>query len=175
MSTEEKDLAVQDMSEEAAEAVLAGEEPPENDDETSTSAVPEWASIPKGLKMPRAGCSVAFIRIPAAWTTDPARGDRWCACWQIGETEERLAYQRSRNDMQRSVNELAKATIRIIDGHKADWSGVNTKPGAVSEFWSSIGPKGRHMIRNYYVRTHTVSDEEVLDFFSNHFVNMTVG
>lgn len=169
-----EDLEIQEMSEEAAEAVLAGNEP-EEEHPDATSSVPEWANIPKGLKLPRPGCSVAFMRIPAAWTTDPAKGDRWCACWQIGETEERLAYQRSRNDMQRSVNELSKATIRIVDGHKADWSGVATKPGSVSEFWSAIGPKGRHMIRNYYVRTHTVSDEEVLDFFSNHFVNMTVG
>lgn len=174
MNEETEDLAVQEMSEEAAEAVLAGQEPEEEKADAGDS-VPPWASIPKGVKMPKPGCSVAFIRIPAAWTMDPGRGDRWCACWMIGETEERLAYQRSRGDMQRSVNELAKATIRIIDGQKADWSGVATKAGSVSEFWSAIGPKGRHMIRNYYVRTHTVSDEEVLDFFSNHFVNMTVG
>ena len=174
MDDENQDLPVQEMTEEQAEAVLAGENPEDAEPTQDANAMPEWASIPKGVKMPRPGCSVAFIRIPSAWTTDPAKGDRWCACWQIGETEERLAYQRSRNDMQRSVNELAKATIRIVDGHKADWSGT-PKAGSVSEFWSSIGPKGRAMIRNYYVRTHTVSDEEVLDFFSNHFVNMTVG
>lgn len=173
---EEKELAVEEMSEEAAEAVLAGEEPPEEGASKAedANAIPEWAAIPKGVKMPNKGCSVAFMRIPAKWTTDPSKGDRWCCCWMLGETDERLAYQRSRGDMQRSVSELAKATIRVIDGHKADWSGVSTKPGAVSEFWSAIGPKGRQVIRNYYVRTHTVTDEEALDFFSNHFVNVTV-
>lgn len=172
---EEKELAVEEMSEEAAEAVLAGEDPPDEEEKKAeANAVPEWASIPKGVKMPNKGCSVAFMRIPAKWTTDPSKGDRWCCCWALGETDERLAYQRSRGDMQRSVSELAKATIRIIDGHKADWSGVASKAGAVSEFWSAIGPKGRQVIRNYYVRTHTVTDEEALDFFSNHFVNVTV-
>lgn len=173
MSTEE----IQEMSEAAAEAVLAGEEPPPetNREGAENTTIPEWAQIPPNVKMPKQGVTVAFLRIPAKWTSDPAKGDRWCCCWAIGETEERLAYQRSRGDMQRSVNELAKATIRIIDGVKADWSGSLTKEGSVTEFWSSIGPKGRQVIRNYYVRTHTVSDEEALDFFSNHFVNMTVG
>ena len=177
---QEKDLGVEEMSEEAAEAIMAGEEPPEETgdgesaDEQPANAVPEWAVVPKNVKMPAKGCSVAFIRIPAKWTTDPARGDRWCMCWALNETDERLAYQRARGDNIRSVTELSKATIRVIDGYKADWSGVGTKPGAVSEFWSSIGPKGRAMIRNYYVRTHTVTDEEALDFFSNHFVIVTV-
>jgi hypothetical protein len=177
MGTEEnQELAVEEMSEAAAEAVLAGEDPPDEESkEKAGNDVPPWASLPKNVKMPNKGCSVAFMRIPAAWTSDPSKGDRWCMCWQLGETDERLAYQRSRGDMQRSVSELAKATIRVIDGNKADWSGVSTKPGSVSEFWSAIGPKGRQVVRNYYVRTHTVSDEEALDFFSNHFVNVTVG
>lgn len=176
MSKEEtEDLAVEEMSEEAAEAVLAGEEPPDEEKkDEAANAVPEWASIPKGVKMPNKGCSVAFMRIPAKWTSDPSKGDRWCCCWMLTEQDERLAYQRSRGDMQRSVSELAKATIRIVDGNKADWSGDGKKAGSVSEFWSSIGPKGRQVIRNYYVRTHTVTDEEALDFFSNHFVNVTV-
>jgi hypothetical protein len=174
---------VKDLGEEAAEAVLRGEQPddegagPETDrggaPEQSANAAPPWAAMPPNVKLPRQGCSVAFIRIPAAWTSNPSAGDRWCCCWAIGETEEKLAYTRSRNDMQRALVELAKATIRVVDGARADWSG-KPGPGSVQEFWTAIGPKGRHMIRNYYVRTHTVTDEEVLDFFTNHFVNVTV-
>lgn len=188
MITEE----TKDLSPEEAKAGLAGEGPDvvdedsdeDEDDEPEIAGVdgpeeeanaqPDWAIIPKGVKPPRKGKSIAFMRFPAEWTTDPSKGDRWCACWEIGETEERLAYGRARGDMHRSMSELAKATIRVVDGHKADWSGVG-KAGSVSEFWTGIGAKGRQMIRNYYVRTHTVSTREQDAFFSQHFALVTVG
>jgi hypothetical protein len=168
---------VEELSEQAAEAALEGkvEEEDSGDPTTRTSAMPEWASVPANVKMPKAGCSVAFIRIKAAWTTDPAAGDRWCCSWALTETDEKLAYGRSRGDMQRAISELAKATIRIVDGAKADWSGKPGAAGSVNDFWSAIGPKGRQMLRNYYTRTHMVTDEEALDFFSNHFAITTVG
>ncbi len=182
---------VKDLDPEEAEAMLAenapdvvvedatepgegeeGEEQAPSDEEKD--GIPGWATLPPGLKMPHQGVQVAFLRIPAKWTTNPSRGDRWCVCWPIGEMEERLAYSRSRGDMARSVGEMTKATIRVIDGKKADWSGEQTKPGSVAEFWNSIGPKGRQVVRNYYVRTHTVSEEEALDFFAKHYAHMTV-
>ncbi len=144
------------------------------DPEAAATAPPEWAVVPDGLKLPDEGSQIAFIRIPAKWTRRPANGDRVCICWPIGETEERMAYTRARGDMVRSVTELSKATIRAIDGHKTDWSGNMAKAGSITTFWSEIGPKGRSMIRNYYVRTHTVTDDEALDFFSQHFVSVTV-
>jgi hypothetical protein len=142
--------------------------------DAAATAPPEWATVPAGLKLPEEGSQIVFIRIPARWTRTPAKGDRVCICWPIGETEERLAYQRSRGDQVRSVSELAKATIRAIDGVKADWSGTMSKQGSVTSFWTDIGPKGRAMLRNYYVRTHSVTEEEALDFFSQHFVSVTV-
>ncbi len=165
--------------EEAAKAFEEGDdiqqEEPEDDDPLAAGGdVPEWATIPPGVKMPQPGVQIAFLRIPARWTTNPSKGDRWCMCAPIGETEERLAYNRARGDQVRSVHELAKATIRVIDGHKADWSADLNKPGAVAAFWSGIGAKGRQVVRNYYQRTHTVSEEEALDFFGKHFVNVTV-
>lgn len=144
------------------------------DPEQAATQPPDWAAVPPLLKMPSEGSQVAFIRIPAVWTRTPARGDRVCICWPINETEERLAHTRARGDAMRSLTELAKATIRAVDGEKADWSGVGSKKGSVSAFWTDIGPKGRAVIRTWYVRTHTVTDEEALDFFSKHFVNVTV-
>jgi hypothetical protein len=114
------------------------------------------------------------MRIPAAWTTDPARGDRWCCCWALTERDEIQAYQRARGDSIRSVSELSKATIRVIDGAKADWSQTR-KAGCVAEFWAAIGPKGRMIVRNYYQRTHMVTEGEASDFFSKHFATVTVG
>jgi hypothetical protein len=157
---EEDDAATQDrMAEAMADAAT---EPP------------DWAAVPPNLAMPEEGSQIAFVRIPAKWTRRPAGGDRTCILWPIGETEERLAYARSRGDIVRSISELSKSAIRAVDGHKANWDGNLKKPGSVTEFWSAIGPKGRSMIRNWYVKTHNVTDEEALDFFSQHFVTVTV-
>ncbi len=139
----------------------------------SPTEPPAWAIIPKSIKFPPAGCQVAFLRVPAKWCRDPAKGDLQCILWALDERDEVLAYQRCRGDQIRSVHELSKQTIRAIDGMMADWSGENTT-GNVSRFWRDIGPKGRAMVRNYYVRTHSVDPEEAVDFFSNHFAVVTV-
>lgn len=167
----EDPVKVEELDEAAAEAEFSDEEP--IDPDVSTAEIPEWATVPAGVKMPPPGCSVAFVRIRAAWTTNPAKGDRWCMLSAIGETEEKLAYSRARGEQMRSVTELSKACIKVVDGTKASWDPV-AKKGSVSEFWTSIGAKGRQMIRNYYVRTHTVSEEETLSFFAKDFVNVTV-
>ncbi len=182
MDEQEPEVKVEEIDEDQAAAEMAeademsARERMEEalDPEAATSEPPEWAAVPQGLKLPEEGSQIAFIRIPAAWTRTPSKGDRTCVVWPIGETEERLAYQRARGDMNRSITELAKAAVRAIDGHRTDWSGKLTSPGSMSAFWSEIGPKGRAMVRNWYLRTHTVTDEEALDFFSNHFVSVTV-
>lgn len=187
MTQQAKADGVQDLPEDEAQALLDGADPTGGGtDEEAAQAVaagdtagasgeiPEWAQLPPGMKLPRKGNTIAFLRIPAAWTTDPGSGrDRWCVVWAIGETEEILAYKRSRGDAHRSVTELSKACIRVCDGSRARWDG-KAGPGDINEFWSAIGPKGRQMVRNYYMKTHSVTDEEALDFFSNHFVNVTV-
>ncbi len=134
---------------------------------------PDWAVLPANLKPPSVGTQIAFMKIPAKWTLVPEKGDRTCALWPLGETDEKLAYARSRGDMVRSVTELSKQMIRMVDGYRTNWEGAG-KPGDIASFWNEIGAKGRHMIRNYYVKTHTVSDEDALDFFSNRFAVVTV-
>jgi len=132
--------------------------------------VPDWAVMPPGVNMPSDGTQIGFLRIPAKWTLTPTKGDRLAVVWPLSETDEKLAYARARGDMVRSVSELSKQSIRACDGRKARWDG---KPGDVPTFWNEIGAKGRQMIRNYYIKTHSVSDEESLDFFSNHFAVVT--
>lgn len=151
-----------------------GEAPGAAEAKNDTDERPEWAKVPDTVKMPPPGASVGFIRIPANWTMNPSLGARWCMCTMITETEERLAYQRARGDQIRAIAELAKATIRCVDGHKANWDQDMSKAGSVARFWSSIGPKGRQAIRNFYTRTHTISEPEALDFFANHFAYVTV-
>lgn len=179
--SEEQDVKVKHLDEEEAkqafdedERSALGRMDEAMDPEAAATERPEWAIMPEGIKYPEEGTQIAFFRIPAHWTRTPARGDRMCACWPITETEERLAYTRARGDGVRAISELTKATIRVVDGAKTDWSGNMKTQGSIVAFWSDIGPKGRAMIRNWYIKTHNVSDEEALDFFSNHFVNVTV-
>jgi hypothetical protein len=181
MSEETKEPEVRELEEEEAAKAFAEDAQSAGDrmsaaidPEAAATEPPDWAVVPEGLRLPEEGSQIAFIRIPAKWTTTPARGDRVCVVWPIGETEERLAYARARGDVVRSVSELSKAAIRAIDGNKADWSGNMAKPGSVTSFWTQIGPKGRQMVRNWYVRTHTVTDDEALSFFSQHFACVTV-
>lgn len=174
-----EEVRVEELEDEEAAKAFAQDE--QAVDERMTEAMdpgtaqeepPPWAVLPPGMKLPPQGTQVAFMRFEAGWTRTPAKGDRTCACWPIDETEEVLAYQRSRGNPVRSLSELAKASVRMVDGQKANWN--PGAPGSISKFWSEIGPKGRAMIRNWYIKTHNVTDEEALDFFSRHFVNVTV-
>jgi len=165
------------MTEDEAKAIFDGQGPeiPEASgtiDAEGSEGKPEWADIPEGLKLP-IGESIAFIRIPGKWLR--GKGDRVCIVWPITELEERTAYARARGDSVRAVSELSKVCIRAIDGVKADWTGDASHPGNVNKFWDAIGPRGRLMIRNYYVQTHTVNTEDQADFFVNHFCVMTAG
>ena len=167
---------IEDDDAEATASVMADDEErvahalEEAVDAGGEDAPPPWAVLPAGVKPPSEGTQIGFIRIPAKWTLTPTKGDRVAVCWPLGETDEKLAYARARGDMVRSVSELSKQMIRACDGQRSRWDG---KPGDVPTFWNEIGAKGRQMIRNYYVKTHTVSDEESLDFFSNHFAVVT--
>lgn len=146
------------------------DDPPEQEPEHE---IPDWAVIPNGIKLPPVGTQIVFMRVPAAWTRDPAGGDLQCVLWPLEDHEELAAYQRARGDHPRSVIELAKGCIKIVNGEKADWSrGAATSN--VTKFWKQCGAKARHMIRNYYAKQHMVSATEALDFFSKHFVAVTV-
>lgn len=130
---------------------------------------PDWAPpLPDKLKVPD-GIQVSFIKIRAKWTLFPKRGDRVCALWPLSELEERGAIERGRDNRTRIMAELAKACIRTVDAHAADRTKTPDSPGDVERFWNDIGPKGRNLVRTYYTRMHTLSDEETMDFLVNCF------
>lgn len=139
----------------------------------SPTEPPDWVMLPKSIKFPPVGCQVAFLRVPAKWCRDPSKGDRQCILWMLDERDEEQAFHRCRGDQMRSVHELTKGTIRAIDGMVSHWTGENNV-GNVNRFWRDVGPKGRSMLRNYYVRTHAVDADESVDFFSRHFALVTV-
>ncbi len=127
---------------------------------------PVWAKpLPKGFAFPR-GVHPIFLRFRAEWTTAPEKGERHCVVWELTDIEELAAAQRAMGQPGRSAQELAKQTIRIVDGHQADWSG-NDDPGSIDNFWREIGPKCRQMLVVVYSRTHVMSEAERVDFLLN--------
>lgn len=192
-ATEKKPITLEDVveeetfpAEEAGKRDDAGDRIPrasvEDEDDDPRSALdnipspvepPEWAMIPDGIKFPPAGCQVAYIRIPAAFCREPEKGDRQCITWALDEVDENMANKRARGEASRVLGELSKQTIRAIDGKLADWTGKDKTADPV-RFFRDIGPKGRQVIRNYYVQTHNLNAEEAANFFSNHFAVVTV-
>lgn len=163
------------MSDDEAAATFGDEAPPTDDIDGTPAArvvaedsdAPEWAPpVPAGLRIP-VGAQVTWLRIRAAWTAAPYKGDRVLLCWPLNEIEEGQALQRARGEQHRLVNELAKATVRLVDGAPADRTGTPNAPASVAALWRDLGPKGRHLVRTYYTRAHSLSDEETQDFFLN--------
>lgn len=180
MSTEKK-IEVGEMSDEEAAAAF-GEEPEADDGDGvgermekklggTTEGVPEWAALPPNFVIPP-GKRCGWMLFRAEWTDAPTKGDRWVMMWPLSEAEEKLAYKRSGGESAKAIAELTKATIRVIDGVKADRTGASG-PGNVNVFWAEIGTKLRQMLQNYYLKTHTLSAEEQQDFFANCFVVTT--
>lgn len=140
---------------------------PEAKPNGTPGAIPSWAAgkIPK-MRLPR-GVDVLVIRIPKGWTPLRQKGDRILVLWELSEGDEKMAFGRGQGDAVRATSELAKQTIRAVDGHAADWSGDQAHPGCVDRVWREIGAKGRnHLIRLSSQLNHP-STEQVKDFFEN--------
>lgn len=141
--------------------------------EASTDGPPAWAKVPVDLSMPP-GWVVFFVRFRAAWTNTPGKGDRSVILWNLSEADEKLAARAARGDALRLVDEMSKRMIRAIDGERADWTG---KPGPsnVGAFWSEIGGKCRYQLKSLYLKNHTLSPEENLDFFEHCVASRSAG
>jgi hypothetical protein len=140
-------------------------------------SAPAWAIVPSGGEIPFVmpeGWVVFFIRFRAKWTNRPGSADRQCILWNLSESDEKRASARARGDGMRLVEEMSKQMIRAIDGERADWSGA-PGPQNVGQFWSEIGGKCRYMLKSHYLKTHTMSTEETVDFFDNCVASRSVG
>ena len=130
--------------------------------------VPDYfpaAMIPKGIKFPQ-GVEAVFVKIPASFTSARHKGDRFLIIWGTSEADEMMAIGRSMGDANRAGGQLAKQVIRAVDGHIADWSGMPT-PGSVDQVWREIGPKGRNLLTRLLMKVNTLSEEELVRFFSS--------
>ena len=155
-------------------ALDAGGDPPEDEaaPEEDTSDIPEWVVLPDGFKMPL-GRRVTFVKIYAAMTDTPAKGDRQCILWNLTEADEKLAIKRTRGEGIRVMDEFTKQMIRAIDGKTVDWTG-NAGPRSPNTFWNDIGGKYRQQLKNVYAKNHSMDTAEMVDFFSNCFAVRTV-
>jgi len=133
--------------------------------QAKTEGPPDWAGFPKGVTPPK-GANVIFARFRAEWTATPNKGDRFCACWPLTDSEEMVALNRSNNSGDRAVMELSKQMVRVIDGHAVDWS-APVGPGSIDAWWTEIGPKCRNMLTRLYTQTHVMDVQERIDFFAN--------
>lgn len=138
-----------------------------NEPEQSNSEIPSWVVMPPDLKLP-SGRVVAYMLFKAEWTDTPNRGDRHCLLWPLTSRDETIALKRTRGDSQRTLAEMAKQMIRAVDGKTADWGLAKANGAAVPNvemFWNDIGAKCRQQITNYYLRTHSMTNEEAASFF----------
>lgn len=127
--------------------------------------IPEWALVPKDLRVPK-GRQVIFIRIRAAITDTPEKGERQAICWSLSDGDEKMATDRCEGKAGRASSEYTKQMIRAVDGVIVSW--MRTRgPGSLDEFWSEIGSKGRNLLMRTYSKLHLADDEEVRDFFEH--------
>jgi hypothetical protein len=180
MATKKKPATVQEAmkqmntskltEEEAAEMEEGPEEEQVEDNELRAPAaeqpeIPDWVKVPHGFKIPP-GRTVSFLRFRADWTDTPGKGERQCVLWNLTGADEKLAVTRSRGDTMRLASELAKQTIRAIDGQKSNWSG-DGKGGSVDVWWDAIGAKCRQLLITQFSKTHSLTEGERADFFEH--------
>lgn len=140
---------------------------------------PDWARIPtqgtdgKPWRFPR-GVEVFFVRIRGNLTAARQKGDRILVVWGCSDGDEKLAVQRAMADSNRAITELAKQTIRAVDGHAADWSG-KPGPGNVDQLWRELGGKGRGQVVRLYTQLHVYDAAEQADFFENCVASVATG
>ena len=162
--------------------VLAPEDEPEEEAKqpatvqgmkaTGAAGRPEWCKpFPPGFAVPR-GKQPIFVRLRAEWTETPHLGERQCVMWGITVREEHMADKRAEDSGSRVMYERAKLSIRLVAAaeHEALLPVDNSKavPDADPDiFWEQIGMKGRNLLVNLFVQTHSLDAEERRDFFEN--------
>lgn len=157
--------------------------------EWARGLVPEDLPIPAGIKLTFMRMRSSLTRrpeigVPTTWLVrNPNRRDdgdpkfveevhisRVVIMWELSVAEERLAIKRAIDDAD-VTSSLAKAFVRAVDGKIADTSGTwahrDKRESMISTdaAWDQFGPKLRAMILNAYRQAHTLSSQEMADFF----------
>lgn len=131
----------------------------------TVAGAPDWAKIPPDFNPPK-GVQVFFMRFRQELTSNPAKGERQAILWCLSIHDEKMAMARARGDVLRTMSEMAKQTVRAVDGNLVDWTGAD-REASLDRWWEEIGPKCRSLIQRHYTMTHNVKPEEAADFFEN--------
>lgn len=141
-------------------------------------ALPPWAQA--AVPAPTAEMAippnrtVSVMRLRAELTDSPSKGDRLVLLWNLSVGDEKLANKRAGDSQFDATMEQAKQMVRAIDGQWVDFSG-KLGPRNVDQFWDEIGKRCRNLIINHYVRVHSLTKAEQLDFLANCVVTRTSG
>ncbi len=157
------------------EAEVAREDPAvaELAPDEGADSLPAWAqqAIPQGLEVPM-GRTLVVMRFRAEWTDARHLGDRTCVVWNLSVGDEKLANSRAGDNVFSNTMEMAKQMIRAIDGAVIDYSG-KTRGASVDHFWNEIGKKCRGMVISHFVRAHSLTLAEKMDFLARCLVART--
>jgi hypothetical protein len=128
--------------------------------------LPDWAqaAIPAKLRIPK-GRVVAVFRFRREWTDDKVK-DRTCVMWNLSVGDEKLANQRGGDTSGNVVMELSKQMVRAVDGNPVDFTGAN-RDGNIDAWWNAIGRKCRSLVISHYIKSHSLTTAEKMDFLAN--------
>jgi hypothetical protein len=114
------------------------------------------------------GTPVAYVRMHARLTANPAGGERQCMLATLRVREQDQATARVKNgDALMTLRELTKQCIKVVDGHAPDWQRPMKGPYGIDFFWEEIGSGYRQRLQEWYARHHSLSAEDKADFFAN--------
>lgn len=134
--------------------------------------VPQWALIPDDpFRFPK-GRKVVFIRMRAYLTDVPGKGERQCILWPLSVGDVEFAASRSHGNAARFEQELAKQSIRAIDGKAVDWT-VESIGTSANVFWREIGQAYRVQIVRLNNMLNSMNPKETVDFLE-HCVSLVV-
>lgn len=157
-------------------AAFAGEGDGEDDSSVMVSSVdelPAWVKVPPAqptdgtapFALPRGkGKQIIAVKIPAAFTDYPEKGDRQCIMWSMTLADERTALRRAQGRRELLAQEFTMQMIRAIDGMSVDWTRRHRAADPL-HFYDEIGPKMRAKLENIYQVQHNLTEMEQLRFF----------
>jgi hypothetical protein len=138
----------------------------EHSPQGSRDALPGWAAaaIPADLEVP-AGRTLVVMRFRTEWTDRKDKGDRTCVLWNLSVGDEKLANQRGGDNVFVNTMEMAKQMVRAIDGLRVDFTG-KVPAAQLDPWWDEIGKKCRGLIINHFIRAHSLTTSEKMDFLA---------
>lgn len=164
-------MTIKPATPEEEAALLSGSSEETPTKTNNRPGLPDWVQVPEGFTFPK-NREVAFMRFKAAWTDARDKGDRVIILWNLSANDEKLALKRSEGESVRVLGELARQMIRAYDGKAVDWSQGSFE---MDRFWNELGAKCRQQVINFYTKTHSFTEEETMDFFTDCLSVVTTG